>query len=66
MFRRFLIAGSPADWAKALRVIDSGKRVPTLVELNNVLDALAVVIDAEREARALALEHFTRSTRRPK
>lgn len=63
MFRRSLIAGSPADWAKALRVIDSGKRVLTPVETNNLLDTLALVIDAEREARGLRLDRLARPPR---
>ena len=54
MIRRSLIAGSPADWANALRVIDSGKRPLAQRELNLLLDDIIVAQDAEREALALA------------
>jgi hypothetical protein len=54
MIRRGLIAGNPRDWASALNVVDRGKRKLPRREMNNLLDTLALSIDAEREAKAAA------------
>ena len=49
--RSSLITGSPADWARALHVIDRGRRRLPRREMNWLLDQIIVVQDAEREAR---------------
>lgn len=61
MIHRSLIAGSLADWTKALRTIDSGPRRLPQREMNWLLDQIAIAQDAERDARALLLERLTRS-----
>jgi hypothetical protein len=69
MIGRFsMIAGGSRDWIAALSAIDSGKRPLPQRELNNLLDTVALAIDAEREARALAIDRLTgrSSLRRPK
>jgi hypothetical protein len=61
--RRALIAGTAADWIKALGAVDrSSRRLPRR-EMNRLLDEIAISQDAEREARAAAIE---RLRRRPK
>ena len=67
MRRPSLVFGSAADWAKALHVLDRGPRRLPPLEANNLLDTLALAVDAERETR----EHLVRRQiealrRRPK
>ena len=65
MIRRSLIAGTPADWARTLHVIDRGRRPLPRRELNFLLDQIIVAQDAEREARAASIERLT-GYRKPK
>jgi hypothetical protein len=60
---RSLIAGGSADWAWALGVVDRSKRRLPRREMNNLLDTLALSIDAEREARAAAIERLRKPTK---
>ncbi len=48
------IAGNSRQWAAALEIMDRSKRL-SLREQNQLLDTLALQIDAEREAAARAL-----------
>ncbi len=54
MIRASLVAGSAAQWAAVLRQIDRDGVALSRRELNQLLDTVALTIDAEREARALA------------
>lgn len=58
--RRSLIAGSAADWIKAVHELENGKRPISLAELNLALDGVVVAQDAEREAREAVRERFPR------
>jgi hypothetical protein len=62
MIRRSLIAGGVADWARALHVVDRARRLP-LREMNFLLDQIIVSQDAEREARAAAIERLRKPTK---
>ena len=54
---RFSLVGAAArDWAALLRAIDARGLVLSRRETNQVLDQLAVALDAEREARASKFE----------
>jgi hypothetical protein len=60
MIRRGLIAGSAADWIKALSAIDRGPRRLPLPLQNSLLDQIALSIDAEAEAREAVRERLPR------
>jgi hypothetical protein len=54
MLKRSLIAGGVGDWAKALHILDNGKRRVSTRQLNLVLDEIILQQDAEVEAKAAA------------
>jgi hypothetical protein len=63
--RRGLIAGGSRDWIAALHAIDRcrGKRRLARREMNFLLDQIALAQDAEREARATAVERLRKPTK---
>jgi hypothetical protein len=60
MFKRSLVAGGARDWAWALQILDNGKRRVPLRQQNLVLDEIILAQDAERVARAAAIERLPR------
>jgi hypothetical protein len=64
VIRRSLVSGDARAWAWALHMADTGKRRLPLREQNFILDAIATAQDAEREARASAIDRLTRRSLR--
>ena len=55
MTRISLVAGGAKEWAHILRLVDARRPPLPQHDLNLLLDTIAVVLDAERAARAIKI-----------